>query len=91
MQMDLEMVKVSRVKRNQETQQNQSADAWREEIIAMEQFLTSFVSQMESEFIGNNGFIKRRISCLKLPIHQAARFFTSMPKRFSGEYRETAA
>ncbi len=85
MQMDLEMVKVSRVKRNQETQQNQSADAWREEIIAMEQFLTSLSSLKWKASSWKQWFYQAPNIVLEVanPSSSEEIFFClSMPKRF---------
>jgi hypothetical protein len=85
MQMDLEMVKVSRVKRNQETQQNQSADAWREEIIAMEQFLTSLSSLKWKASSWKQWFYQAPNIVLEVANPSSSEeifFYLSMPKRF---------
>ena len=85
MQMDLEMVKVSRIKRNQETQQNQNADAWREEIVAMEQFLTSLSSLKWKVSSWKQWFYRMPNIVLEIANPSDSEeifFYLSMPKRF---------
>ncbi len=85
MQMDLEMVKVSRIKRNQETQQNQNADAWREEIVAMEQFLTSLSSLKWKASSWKQWFYRMPNIVLEIANPSDSEeifFYISMPKRF---------
>lgn len=85
MQMDLEMVKVSRIKRSQEAQQNQSADAWREEIVAMEQFLISISSLKWKASSWKQWFYQMPNIVFEIanPSNSEEIFFyLSMPKRF---------
>lgn len=85
MQMDLEMVKVSRVKRSQEAQQNQNADAWREEIVAMEQFLVAISSLKWKASSWKHWFYQMPNIVFEIanPSNSEEIFFyLSMPKRF---------
>ena len=90
MQMDLEVVKVSRIKRSQEAQQNQSADAWREQIrrgkrpsSSSKRLLRNRIAVRNGKrVLGSSGFIKCQTLYLKLPTHQIAkRFFSIYPCR----------